>query len=57
MLAGIGFVAVLTAAAADRFMRSSRQADSELGGVLERRDSSAARLDAIEQRQVSTPAQ
>jgi voltage-gated potassium channel len=53
MLTGIGFVAVLTAAAADRFMRSSRQADSELGEVLERLDSIAARLDAIERRQMS----
>jgi voltage-gated potassium channel len=57
MLAGIGFVAVLTAAAADRFMRSSRKEDSELGEVLVRLDSIAERLDAMEQRQVAEPAQ
>jgi voltage-gated potassium channel len=55
MLAGIGFVAVLTAAAAERFMRSSRETDSELGEVLERLDSIARRLDAIEQRPMSQP--
>ena len=55
MLAGIGFVAVLTAAAAARFMRSSRQAGSELGEVLERLDSIAERLDAIERRQITSP--
>jgi voltage-gated potassium channel len=57
MLAGIGFVAVLTAAAADRFMRSSRKEDRELGEVLVRLDSIAARLEAIERRPTAPSAE
>jgi voltage-gated potassium channel len=47
MLVGIGFVAILTAAAADRFMRA-RRADE--AAIEERLAEIAQRLDAIEHR-------
>ena len=50
MLVGIGFVAILTAAAADRFLRAQRQEASELRGVHDRLDEIAARLDAMQGR-------
>lgn len=43
MLVGIGFVAILTAAAAERFMHAQREAERE-------RENLASRFDAIEQR-------
>jgi voltage-gated potassium channel len=49
MLVGIGFVAVLTAAAAERFMRAHRAEQTELRGVEERLDEILQRLEAIEQ--------
>lgn len=54
MVTGIGFVAVLTAAAAERFVRS-RQADEERAraerrAIEERLDQIIARLDTFEQR-------
>lgn len=45
---GIGFVAVLTAAAANRFVRAGHQAEEEREQILERLDSIAERLDAFE---------
>jgi voltage-gated potassium channel len=53
MLAGIGFVAILTAAAADRFMRASREKDTELSLVLARLDDISERLRALEQRETA----
>jgi voltage-gated potassium channel len=47
MLVGIGFVAILTAAAADRFLRVRRQEASELRAVHDRLDEIVARLDKI----------
>jgi voltage-gated potassium channel len=47
MLVGIGFVAVLTAAAAERFMRG-REAEAQRAEVHERLDDIAARLAEIE---------
>ncbi len=49
MVVGIGFVAVLTAAAAERFIRS-REAALQRDEMLERLDDIARRLDAIERR-------
>lgn len=47
MVVGIGFVAILTAAAAERFMRSQREEDRH----IERRlDEIVARLDALDRR-------
>ncbi len=48
MLVGIGFVAILTAAAADRFMRSRDEAESERADLRERLDEVLRRLDAID---------
>jgi voltage-gated potassium channel len=45
---GIGFVAVLTAGAADRFVRAGRHAEEERQEILERLDGIASRLDAVE---------
>lgn len=50
MLAGIGFVAILTAAAADRFMRASAAAERERDELRERLDEVVNRLDAVERR-------
>jgi hypothetical protein len=47
MLVGIGFVAVLTAAAAERFMRG-REAEQQRDELISRLDEIARRLDAIE---------
>jgi voltage-gated potassium channel len=49
MVVGIGFVAVLTAAAAERFIRS-REAAEQREEILERLDDIANRLDALERR-------
>jgi voltage-gated potassium channel len=50
MIVGIGFVAIVTAAAAERFMRS-REAEAERAVLLERLDEILRRLDAIERQQ------
>jgi voltage-gated potassium channel len=50
MLVGIGFVAILTAAAAQRFMRSGERAEAEHSEVLERLDEIARRLERLEAR-------
>jgi voltage-gated potassium channel len=47
MLVGIGFVAVLTAAAAERFMRDQRHEVAELTALHSRLDDVVARLDAL----------
>jgi voltage-gated potassium channel len=47
MLVGIGFVAILTAAAAERFMRSRREEERHIAAQL---DEIVARLDAMERR-------
>lgn len=49
MLVGIGFVAIVTAAAAGRFTRSHQAAEAERADLAERLDAIAARLEAIEQ--------
>jgi len=48
MFVGIGFIAILTAAAAERFMRGQRAEASALGAVEQRLDEVLRRLDAIE---------
>jgi len=52
MITGIGFVAVLTASAAERFMRGRRaeeeRARAERQAIEQRLDQIIARLDAIE---------
>jgi voltage-gated potassium channel len=48
MTVGIGFVALFTAAAAERFMRSQRAERQELQGVEQRLDEILRRLDAME---------
>jgi hypothetical protein len=48
MFTGIGFVAVLTAAAADRFLRSPREEERR---IEERLNQIIARLDALDERQ------
>ncbi len=50
MAVGIGFVAILTAAAADRFLRAQRSEARELDRIEAQLDEVLARLDAIEQR-------
>jgi voltage-gated potassium channel len=50
MLIGIGFVAILTAAAAERFMRS-REAEVERAELRERLDEVLRRLDRMEREQ------
>jgi voltage-gated potassium channel len=50
MFVGIGFIAVLTAAAAERFLRVQREERSELEGVEQRLDEILTRLDAIERK-------
>jgi voltage-gated potassium channel len=49
MLVGIGFIAVITAAAAERFMRG-REAEAQRAELTERLDEILQRLDAMEQR-------
>jgi voltage-gated potassium channel len=51
MLVGIGFVAILTASAAERFMRAQRAERRELEGVERQLDEVLRRLDAIERPQ------
>lgn len=51
MLVGIGFIAILTAAAAERFLRAQRAGQRELEGVERRLDEVLRRLEAIETRQ------
>jgi voltage-gated potassium channel len=48
MLVGIGFVAILTAAAAERFMASREQIADERREIRERLDEIARRLDALD---------
>jgi voltage-gated potassium channel len=48
MLVGIGFVAILTAAAAQRFMHSGEKAEAQRMEVLERLDEIARRLERLE---------
>lgn len=50
MFVGIGFIAVLTAAAAERFLRVQREERNELEGVEQRLDEILARMDAIERK-------
>lgn len=50
MLVGIGFVAILTAAAAERFIASRREAAEERHELRQRLDEIVARLDRMEQR-------
>ena len=50
MLVGIGFVAILTAAAAERFIASRREAADERHDLRRRLDDIAARLERIERR-------
>jgi type II secretory pathway pseudopilin PulG len=47
MVVGIGLVAIVTAAAAERFMRG-REAEAERAALQERLDEVLRRLDAIE---------
>jgi voltage-gated potassium channel len=49
MLVGIGFIAVITAAAAERFMRA-REAEAQRAELTERLDEILRRLDAMERR-------
>ena len=49
MLVGIGFVAILTAAAAGRFART-REAEAERADLAQRLEGIAQRLDGIERR-------
>ncbi|MCW3049219.1 MAG: ion transporter [Solirubrobacterales bacterium] len=51
MLVGIGFIAILTAAAAERFVRAQRSEQRELEGVERRLDDVLRRLDAIDARE------
>jgi voltage-gated potassium channel len=48
MFVGIGFIAILTAAAAERFLRAQRQERAELAGVEQRLDEILRRLDAMD---------
>lgn len=50
MFVGIGFIAVLTAAAAERFLRVQREERDELEGVEQRLDEILTRLDAIDRK-------
>jgi voltage-gated potassium channel len=54
MLVGIGFIAILTAAAAERFLRARRAEQRELEGVERRLDEVLRRLDAIEAQAASS---
>lgn len=48
MCVGIGFVAIITAAAAERFLRASREAEAERLQLAERLDEIVRRLDAMD---------
>jgi voltage-gated potassium channel len=50
MLVGIGFIAILTAAAAERFMRARREEARELQAVHERLDEIVTRLDRLDRK-------
>jgi voltage-gated potassium channel len=50
MLVGIGFVAILTAAAAERFIRSRERSERERAELFARLDDIVARLEAAERR-------
>lgn len=50
MSTGIGFIAILTAAAAERFLRAQRTESRELEGIEQRLDEIVERLDAIQGR-------
>jgi voltage-gated potassium channel len=50
MLVGIGFIAILTAAAAERFMRARREEARELQAIQERLDEIVNRLDSLDRR-------
>lgn len=51
MVVGIGFIALLTAAAAERFLRSEQAERRELEGIERRLDEILVRLEAIERRE------
>jgi voltage-gated potassium channel len=51
MLVGIGFIAILTAAAAERFVRGQRSEQRELEGVERRLDEVLRRLETIDARE------
>ena len=55
MFVGIGFIAILTAAAAERFLREQRAERRELEGVEQRLDEVIARLAAMETREGTRP--
>jgi voltage-gated potassium channel len=48
MLVGIGFIAILTAAAAERFMRTRQDAEAERAEIRDRLDEVLRRLDQME---------
>ena len=50
MLVGIGFIAILTAAAAGRFLREQRAETTALEAVEQRLDEVLLRLDAIDRK-------
>lgn len=50
MFVGIGFIAILTAAAAERFLRAQRAELNELAGVERRLDEVLRRLESLEHR-------
>jgi voltage-gated potassium channel len=50
MLVGIGFITILTAAAAERFMRARREEEAERNAILARLDEIVRRLDATDDR-------
>lgn len=54
MLVGIGFVAILTAAAADRFMRAQREAEREREDLSGKLDEINRRLDELQRQSHTT---
>jgi voltage-gated potassium channel len=52
---GIGFIAILTAAAAERFLRAQRQEHHELAAVEAKLDEVLRKLDAVEAAAASRP--
>lgn len=55
MFVGIGFIAILTAAAAERFLREQRDERHELEGVEQRLDEIVRRLDSMEKDRPRAP--
>ena len=55
MFVGIGFIAILTAAAAERFLREQRDERHELEGVEQRLDEIVLRLDSMEKDRPGAP--